>query len=123
MADYGSELVLDIHGGNPETFTRDSIREYLKELCKRIDMEAEDLHFWDYEDDPEGYAEAPIHLKGISAVQFIKTSTIVLHTLTEMKRVYVNIFSCKDFDGPKTKIFTLKWFGGRAVQTKRFSRK
>jgi S-adenosylmethionine/arginine decarboxylase-like enzyme len=49
--------------------------------------------------------------KGTSAVQFILTSTIVIHTLDLMKAAYVNIFSCKDFDTDEAAQFTAKWFG------------
>ena len=49
--------------------------------------------------------------KGTSAVQFILTSTIVIHTLDLMKAAYVNIFSCKDFDTDEAAEFTAKWFG------------
>ena len=44
--------------------------------------------------------------KGTSAVQFILTSTIVIHTLDLMNAVYVNVFSCKEFDTEKAAAFT-----------------
>ena len=36
---YGHELILDLHGCNPETFTRDHLDRYFTELCELIDME------------------------------------------------------------------------------------
>ena len=44
---YGKELILDLHGCDPETFERGIISGFFKDLCKKIDMEACDLHFWD----------------------------------------------------------------------------
>jgi S-adenosylmethionine/arginine decarboxylase-like enzyme len=38
------------------------------------------------------------HLHGISAVQFIETSNIVCHALPLLKAVYLNLFTCKEFD-------------------------
>jgi len=40
-------------------------------------------------------------LEGPSAVQFISTSTIVIHTLVNQRKVYLDFFSCKKFN-PKT---------------------
>lgn len=42
---YGSELILDLHRCNPCKFTRNSIKEYFIQLCERIDMQREDLHY------------------------------------------------------------------------------
>ena len=113
---YGWELILDIHNCYPSVFNRTQLSLFFKTLCEKIDMEAEDLHFWDYADDPEGYARAPANLKGTSAVQFIKTSTITIHTLDDLERVYLNVFSCKGFDPEIVKALALDWFGGRIVQ-------
>jgi len=111
---YGKELIIDLHNCDPTTFTRKSIEDYVGTLCKEvIYMEAEDLHFWDYEGDPEGYAAAPDHLKGISAVQFIKTSSIVIHTLDVLQKAFINIFSCKEFNEVEAAEFTEQWFDGK----------
>ena len=119
MKPYGKELIIDLHNCDPSTFTRKSIKDYVDTLCKEvIYMEAEDLHFWDYEGDPEGYAEAPDHLKGVSAVQFIKTSSIVIHTLDVLEKAFINIFSCKEFDTVEVARFTSGWFFGRVVNSK-----
>jgi len=113
---YGEELVLDIHGCNVELFTRKAIKAYLVKLCDEIiGMERAQLHWWDYEGEPEEYAEAPAHLKGVSCVQFITTSTIVIHTLEELGTMMVNIFSCKDFDPEAAAAFTGEYFDGEII--------
>ena len=81
------------------------------ELCELIDMERCDLHFWDDVGVPEEEKQASAKTKGTSAVQFILTSTIVIHTLDLLRAVYVNIFSCKEFDTDEAAAFTAKWFG------------
>ena len=116
MENYGKELILDIHECDPSTFTRASIRKFCTRLCNLIDMETEDLHFWDYDGDPEAYEEAPDHLKGISCVQFIKTSSIVIHTLDVLEKIFINIFSCKNFNDYEVKKFALEWFKGTLVK-------
>ncbi len=116
---YGQELILDVHYCNSKKFTRNNLKQFFILLCKEIDMERCDLHFWDYEGHPEEYKKAPIHLKGISAVQFISTSNITIHTLDKLEKVFINIFSCKAFDGQKVINFVEKYFEGH-VRTKVF---
>ena len=108
---YGYELILDLHYCDVATFNRKSIRQYMKAICEAIDMEREDLHFWDYEGVSEEDLPKEAHLLGTSAVQFITTSNIVIHTLELLKAVYVNIFSCKEFDEKVAERITKEWFG------------
>ena len=115
MNNYGKELILDLHNCHPETFTRKSIRNYFKKLCEEIDMVRCKLTWWDDLYTPEEEKETEPHLVGTSAIQFIKTSNITIHTLDIMKRVYLNIFSCKEFDAEKAKIFSERWFSGVSV--------
>ena len=107
---YGYELILDLHGCNPKIFTRLSIEEFFEKLCKQINMTRCDLHFWDDVGIPPEEQQTSPHTKGTSAVQFILTSTIVIHTLDLTGAVYVNIFSCKEFDKKKAEIFSKEWF-------------
>jgi S-adenosylmethionine decarboxylase len=109
--EYGRELILDLHSCNVETFSRRRIGRFCIELCELIDMEACDLHFWDDVGVAKDEQQTHPKTKGTSAVQFILTSTIVIHTLDLMEAAYVNIFSCKEFDTDKAAEFTAKWFG------------
>ena len=110
MESYGQELILDLSSCNPNTFTRKSISDYFDGLCKLIDMKAEDRHFWDDEGLLPEECQTNPKTCGISAVQFILTSSIVIHALPKLKKVFVNIFSCKDFDTNKAREFTKNWF-------------
>lgn len=92
------ELILDLHHCDPATFGRKNIEQFMVEVCEAADMKRADLHFWDYEGDDEGKRSAPPHMKGTSAIQFIYTSNITVHTLDEYRAVYINAFSCKKFD-------------------------
>lgn len=118
---YGKECIIDLS----DCFfpTRQSIEDFCIALCNLIDMEREDIYFWDYDGYPEEYEAAPNHLKGISAVQFIKTSSIVIHSLDAMRRIYLNIFSCKDFDEEILRTFVLARTGGRIQQFVTIDRK
>ena len=110
---YGFELILDLHLCDVFRFTRESLKEYFTKLCEAIDMKQCELYFWDDEGVPSEERQTSPHAKGISAVQFILTSSIVIHTLDLMKNAYVNIFSCKEFDTDEAAQFTANWFDSK----------
>ena len=111
---YGKELILDLDNCDPGTFTRESIERFFVDLCVDIGMERCEMHFWDYEDPAEKQA-APDHLAGTSAIQFITTSNVTIHTLDRLGEVYLNIFSCKDFDASEVEKVAREWFAGRTT--------
>ncbi len=111
MEPYGIELILDLHECNRACFTHYSIDKMLERLCAAIGMKREDLYFWDDEGVPEEQRQKNPKTKGTSAVQFILTSSIVIHTLDEIGAVYVNVFSCKPFDTRAATELIAKWFG------------
>ena len=109
---FGVELLLDMHGCNIDTFTEENITTYFKKLCECIEMERQgEPVFW------VEYGEE-LHMSGISAVQFIRTSNIVIHTLDKLQSVYINIFSCKHFDSESAITFTQDFFGATDMSFK-----
>lgn len=109
-APYGMELVLDLHDCDPTMFTREKLTQYFIDLCILLEMQRADLHFWDYEDHPHYKKHAPAHLKGTTAVQFISTSNITIHTLDDLRRVYLNIFTCREFEPTLALEFSVDFF-------------
>lgn len=117
MEGYGKELILDLHYCNTEKFNRHWIRKYFTELCDLINMQKGPLRFWDDVGVAEEEKQTDPHLVGTSAVQFILTSSIVLHALDMLRSVYINIFSCKDFESYVVEEFTREFFGSTMVHT------
>lgn len=115
---YGFELILDLHGCDVSKFNRTSLDEYFEKLCKAIDMRKCERYFWDDVGLPEEEKQTSPHTKGTSAVQFIITSSIVIHTLDLLKAVYVNIFSCKEFDEKVAEEITKEWFGAKECRVR-----
>lgn len=115
MKPYGKELILDLHDCDPTTFTRESISKFFTTLCELIDMETCDLHFWDDVGVSESEQQTDPRTKGTSAIQFILTSNVTIHTLDILKRVYLNIFSCKDFHADMAIACAAQWFNGTLV--------
>lgn len=110
---YGVELILDLHGCDITTFSRKSLAAYFVKVCEAIDMKRERLVFWDDMGLPPKKCQSSPHTKGTSAVQFILTSSIVVHTLELLEAVYVNIFSCKTFDSIVAEKITRDWFAAK----------
>lgn len=101
---YGKELLLDCYGCDKSTFTRESLESFFNGLVELIDMEKGDLHFWN---EPTG----------LGGVQFILTSQISIHCADKLERVYVDIFSCKDFEEGKARKFVRVWFAATSIRT------
>ena len=120
---YGFELILDLHGCDPSKFNRESLKKYFTKICKAIDIKKCELYFWDDVGVPLKEKQTSPHTKGTSAVQFILTSTIVIHTLDLLKKVYVNIFSCKHFDKNIAEKLTKEWFGAKKCYVNFIERK
>ena len=102
---YGLELIADLKGCDLSDLTREKLSHFVVDLCNRIDMKRHgDPIFWE---DTSGIP----HLHGISAIQLIETSNIVIHPLPILKAVYLNIFSCKEFDPDDALDFCMKYWG------------
>ena len=120
---YGKSLVLDLHKCNIENFNRKSIDWYFNELCELIGMIKCKRVWWDDVGVDEKYKQTAAHTTGTSAVQFILTSSIVIHTLTKLENTYIDIFSCKDFDDKLVADFTAMIFEGKIVTCEPIPRK
>jgi S-adenosylmethionine decarboxylase len=109
---YGKELIIDLHNCNVSKFNRKEIDKYFRQLCKLIKMKRCERYWWDDVGVPDEEKQTEPHLKGTSAVQFIMTSNITIHTLDLLGNAYINIFSCKDFDSELAREFTRTYFEG-----------
>jgi len=112
---YGFELVLDLHRCDPARFTRFNIEQFFISLCVQIDMKRCDMHFWDDVGIPEEEQQTDPQLKGTTAVQFMLTSNITIHTLDLLGKVFLNVFSCKSFEQQTVERHALHFFGGEIV--------
>ncbi len=116
------ELIVDLGGCDVSRFCRGAIEEYMVGLCDLIDMERCDLHFWDDIGVPEEDRQVSPHTVGTSAVQFILTSNITIHTLDILGEAYVNIFSCKDFSPDDAEQFTRNFFSAKVCTARELIR-
>jgi S-adenosylmethionine/arginine decarboxylase-like enzyme len=108
---YGQELILDIHDVPPEFFESKLIKKFSEDLCDEIKMKRGPNYVWG-DDKSLGTMHNP-KADGISCIQFLYTSSITIHAIDELQKVFVNIFSCHDFDAEVAKNFVLKNVGGQ----------
>ena len=59
--------------------------------------------------------QVTITSSGTPARLMAMTSSIVIHALDDMRQVYLNVFSCKDFDVGIVAAFVAQRFGGMVV--------
>lgn len=114
---YGIELILDMHHCDISTFTKENLSKYFTELCKLIDMKPHGKPMFWHND-----SNIP-HLRGIFGIQFIETSNIVVHALELLETVFVNIFSCKEFDTKVAEEFIKNFFKAKEVNSRVIERK
>lgn len=120
---YGKELIVDLHDCDVRLFNRTRIGIFFDELCEMIGADAADRHWWDDVGvRPEDRQTDP-RLVGTSAIQFILTSNLTLHTLDLLGQAYLNVFSCDDFDAEQVTAFMAHYFGGIVAQSTVLGRK
>jgi S-adenosylmethionine/arginine decarboxylase-like enzyme len=99
---YGKHLILTARGCNKNILDTQKIAKFMTTLTKRIDMVA-------YGDPIAARFGQGIEV-GISAVQLIETSAIVIHTNDQARDMYLDVFSCKTFSEDKVIDFVEKTF-------------
>jgi S-adenosylmethionine/arginine decarboxylase-like enzyme len=103
---FGIELVMDIDDCDTEAISDPgALRRYTAELVERIKMTAYGetwLHHF-------GHASAVT--TGYTAFQAIETSSIIVHVSEGLRRVHVNVFSCRRFDADDAMDYSERFFG------------
>jgi S-adenosylmethionine/arginine decarboxylase-like enzyme len=104
---WGIASSIDIYGCDPDTIRdADLIRSFTHELCELIEMrrfgETQVVHFGEDE-----------KVAGYSMVQLIETSLISAHFANQSNTVYLDVFSCKQYDPETVRQFARRFFGGQ----------
>lgn len=118
---YGQEVILDIHDVPPEFFTTKNIRHFAEQLCDEIGMKRGPIYNWGEDKQLRDNYKNP-KINGISCVQFLYSSSITIHALDEIHKVFINVFSCKTFDGEKAKQFAEENIGGKIIRYRNIKR-
>ena len=103
---WGLLASIDLHDCDPSLIRdADAIKQFVVELCERIDMkrfgECTVVNFGEDE-----------RVAGYSMVQLIETSCISAHFANETNTTYLDIFSCKYYNPYEAAEFTKEFFKG-----------
>jgi S-adenosylmethionine/arginine decarboxylase-like enzyme len=107
---WGMFAAIDLHGCERSRLEDpDRLRRFVPNLIDAIGMQAHGPLALDRFGDGE--------LEGWSAMQFIETSSITVHTDEVSARCFVDIFSCRPFDPNAAAATAVAHFGGRLTLT------
>ena len=90
------------------------IKNFTKDLVKRIDMVAYG--------DPQIVMFGTGNKKGYTLIQLIETSNIAAHFVEENNTMYLDVFSCKDFDPSIVKETVREYFDAQKFSSRVFLR-
>ncbi len=115
MQYWGHHLLLNARKCVPATIrSKPLIEDFTRELVKKIDMV------------PYGKPQVVMfgtgNKKGYTLVQLIETSNITGHFVEETNDMYLDVFSCKEFDPETVQQVVSDYFGPTNVDTKFVSR-
>jgi S-adenosylmethionine/arginine decarboxylase-like enzyme len=103
---WGLSCAFDFNGANKEKIGNPEIvKQYIKELCDEIQMKMYG-ETW-----IEKFASHDERLFGITVLQAIETSSITAHFAENIGEIYLDVFSCADYDPQKVLEFTINFFG------------
>ena len=108
---WGYHLMLDCAACDVDKITdKQNIINFTKELVKRIDMVAYG------EPVIEHFATHDPAKAGFSMVQLIETSNIAMHSVDRDNTMYLDVFSCKPYDGEVVVKLVAEYFGAKKIR-------
>ena len=109
---WGLLASINLKGCNKDKITNpEYMKQFVADLCREIDMKPYGPT------QVEKFGEGSI--EGYSVFQFIETSSITIHFDDKMgdkstgDRAFIDIFSCKYFDGAQARDFSAKYFDAK----------
>ena len=114
---WGWEAVVTLKGCNKTRLSdRQFIKQFVRDLCVVIDMKR-------FGPCTVAGFTTTSGLKGLSALQLIETSNVLIRTVPETGELWMLVFSCKTYDPQTTADFTRRRFGGESHVLHAISRK
>jgi S-adenosylmethionine/arginine decarboxylase-like enzyme len=109
-----NELLIDLHECKKQ-FSEKNIKSYINNLCRIIKMKRHGKALlWE-----DSCNKIKVLRGGISAFQFLKTSSIVLHSFDKFNSCFIDVFSCKKFDFEKAAVFSRNFFNAGKIKVRK----
>ncbi|MDP4007440.1 MAG: S-adenosylmethionine decarboxylase [bacterium] len=110
---YGKELLLTLIDCDPKILrSKQKITFFARTMCKVIGMKPYGKPF------VARFGLGKDFTAGYSMVQLIETSSITGHFSELWNRVYLDIFSCKEYEEKKATDFARMYFGAKKIKAK-----
>jgi len=107
---WGKHLILDAAGCSPKMIGNAVVvKSFAKSLVKRIDMVPYG--------EPQVVMFGSGNKKGYTLVQLIETSNITAHFVEENNSMYLDVFSCKDFDSSVVEEAVKEYFDAQVFKS------
>jgi S-adenosylmethionine decarboxylase len=104
---WGLSQAINLHECDHDILVDEELlKKFVIELVKKIGMVAHGPCL------VERFGEGALH--GLSAMQFIETSSITVHLDDVGNRAFVDIFSCKHFDTDLSVKYAQEYFGAQS---------
>ncbi len=114
---WGKHFLIDMEGCNEDSISNKShIEKFSYELVSIIKMKAYGKPIIEY------FANDSVETAGYSLVQLIETSNITAHFAENSRQVFIDIFSCKDFEESKALHVCNNFFSPKKTFTKIINR-
>lgn len=102
---WGLSCAFDFKGADKKKISEpDIVKKFIKELCDEINMKMYG-ETW-----IEKFASHDHRLYGITVLQAIETSSITAHFAENIGEIYLDVFSCAEYDPQKVLEFTNGFF-------------
>ncbi len=106
---WGKSAAIDLTGcEHKRLVSADLLRQFVGEMVTVVGMISHGECYIDR------FGEGKI--KGYSAMQFIKTSSITVHLDETGNRAFIDVFTCKDFDPQVAVDFAQRFFKAKKVR-------
>ncbi len=104
---WGLSAQIDLYGCDPKLIDdHDYIFAFAVKLCQLIQMERYgDPQIVRFGDDPK--------VAGYTLVQLLTTSALTAHFVPHSSAVYLDLFSCQEYDPAEVDCFCKEWFKAR----------
>lgn len=110
VSPWGKSAAIDLYNCAHDRLTDPKLlKQFVTEVIPLIGMEAHGPCYVDR------FGEGDI--EGLSAMQFIKTSSITVHLDEVGNRAFIDIFSCKDFDADKASAYAKEVFQAKEIKS------
>ena len=117
---FGTHLILDADDCQGKINDRKHIQSFIDTLVKEMGMKKVGETIFEYFEDNDYNRERDI--VGYSVVQIISLSNITIHINEISKTVYLDVFTCGDFDDTKIGLIFSDYFQAQKIKKRILTR-